>query len=157
MIPSHETPSCASRDSVWGSYSDNVAVSTLADWLDRAVMALVDHVPGWAIAALALVFYPGLGLFLPLALNWRSAWLIDANVIGVCGAAVLSLGWFAAQVEAAKRRHLIEWTTEFRHLDAEEFEWLVGEMFRREGWKVEETGGHGTPDRQHRPSARSSR
>jgi hypothetical protein len=109
-------------------------------------MGLVDHVPGVAIAALAVIFYPGLGLLLPLALNWQSAWLIDANVIGVCGAAVLSLGWFAAQVEAAKRRHLIEWTTEFRHLDAEEFEWLVGEMFRREGWTVEETGRHGAPD-----------
>lgn len=109
-------------------------------------MALVDRVPGPAIAALALAFYPGLGLFIPLALSWRSVWLIDANIIGVCGAAVLSLGWLAAQVEAAKRRHLVEWTTEFRHLDAEEFEWLVGEMFRREGWTVEETGRHGAPD-----------
>src|SRR5207249_3859461 len=87
---------------------------------DRAIMALVDHVPGAAIATLAIGFYPGLGLLLPLAFKWPSAWLVDANVIGVCGAAVLSLGWFAAQVEAAKRRHLIEWTTEFRHLDAEE-------------------------------------
>ena len=118
----------------------------LTDWLDRAVMALVDHVPGAAIAALAISFYPGLGLLLPLAFKWPAAWLVDANVIGVCGAAVLSLGWFAAQVEAAKRRHLIEWTTELRHLDAEEFEWLVGEVFRREGWKVEETGRQGMPD-----------
>src|SRR5262249_22198859 len=83
---------------------------------------------------------------LPLAFKWPSAWLIDANVIGVCGAAVLSLGWFAAQVEAAKRRHLIEWTTEFRHLDAEEFEWLVGELFRRGGWSGPEAGGHGKAD-----------
>src|SRR5438445_343689 len=90
------------------SYSHNVAVSTLTDWLDRAVMALVDHVPGAAIAALAIGFYPGLGLLLPLAFKWPAAWLVDANVIGVCGAAVLSLGWFAAQVEAAKRRHLAE-------------------------------------------------
>ena len=31
-------------------------------------------------------------------------------------------------------------------LSAEEFEWLVGELFRREGWKVEETGRQESPD-----------
>ncbi len=47
---------------------------------------------------------------------------------------------------APDRRHLIEWTTSLRLLGAEEFEWLVGELFRRDGWTVEETGRHGSPD-----------
>jgi len=37
-------------------------------------------------------------------------------------------------------------TPQLRHLDAEEFEWLVGEVFRRDGWKVEETGRQDGPD-----------
>lgn len=44
------------------------------------------------------------------------------------------------------RRHLIEWTSDLRRLDSEEFEWLVGEAFRREGWKVEERGRREGPD-----------
>lgn len=40
----------------------------------------------------------------------------------------------------------MEWTTDLRLLDSAEFEWLVGELFRREGWKVEETGRRDRPD-----------
>src|SRR5208283_1220279 len=40
----------------------------------------------------------------------------------------------------------VEWTTELRHLNASEFEWLVGELFRREGWNVKETGHPDAPD-----------
>jgi restriction system protein len=43
-------------------------------------------------------------------------------------------------LEARDRRHLIEWTSNLRLLNSEEFEWLVGEVFRREGWRVKETG-----------------
>jgi HJR/Mrr/RecB family endonuclease len=98
------------------------------------------------VVLVAAVFYPGIGLILPIGLGWSTPYLVDANVFGTMGAGVLSLGWLAAQVEAAKRRHLLEWTTELRHLNAEEFEWLVGETFRREGWKVEETGRQDAPD-----------
>ena len=52
----------------------------------------------------------------------------------------MTLGWLLVQVEARDRRHLVEWTSNLRLLTAGEFEWLVGEMFRREGWKVCETG-----------------
>src|SRR5204862_498108 len=48
--------------------------------------------------------------------------------------------------EKAKRRHLVEWTTELRHLDSQEFEWLVGETFEREGWKVTYRGRQDSPD-----------
>jgi hypothetical protein len=103
-------------------------------------MGFVDRVPGWVVAVVAMVFYPCLGLLFPIAFKWSPTDLVLANVIGVTGAAVLTIGWFAAKVEAARRRHLVEWTTDLRLLDAEEFEWLVGEIYRREGWRVEETG-----------------
>jgi restriction system protein len=48
--------------------------------------------------------------------------------------------WLAIRIQESRRRNLIEWTTDLRRLDAEEFEWLVGEVYRREGWTVEETG-----------------
>jgi hypothetical protein len=83
---------------------------------------------------------------LPLALHWSQLNLVSANVIGVSGAAMISVGWLIAQVQAANRRRLVEWTTNLRLLSAEEFEWLVGEVFRREGWTVRETGQQAGPD-----------
>ena len=109
-------------------------------------MGFVTRVPGAAVAIVGLVMYPGVGLLVPLVLHWPTVWLVDANIIGTLLAAALGLGWFSVQIEAAKRRHLVEWTTELRLLNAEEFEWLVGETFRRENWKVRETGRQDGPD-----------
>jgi HJR/Mrr/RecB family endonuclease len=122
------------------------AMGSLSNWFDRAVMAFVTRVPGLLVGIVALALYPGVALILPLALRWNTWGLIEANVLGAIFAAAVTLGWFVAQVEAARRRHLVEWTTDLRLLSAEEFEWLVGEVFRREGWKVEETGRQSEPD-----------
>lgn len=59
---------------------------------------------------------------------------------------VLLAGLVGAQ-QASHRRLLIEWTSNLRKLDPTEFEWLVGEVLRREGWAVIETG---RPDRSDR-------
>lgn len=121
-------------------------MSALDDLLDRAVTGFVHRVPGWVVMAVAILFYPCLGLLLPVAFNWSLTALVSANVIGVSGAAVLSLGWLGAVVEQAQRRQLVQWTTDLRLLDSAEFEWLVGETFRRDGWKVSETGRRDSPD-----------
>jgi hypothetical protein len=113
---------------------------------ERAVMAFVTKVPGPWVAVVALLLYPGLGLILPLALHWSTPNLVEANICGTIVASIVSLGWFSAQVEAARRRHLIEWTTSLRNLNPEEFEWLVGETYRREGWDVREVGLQGSSD-----------
>ena len=110
------------------------------DLFDRALVALVTRVPGRVIVMLCLVLYPGIGLLFPLALGWSTESLVGANLFGVTFAAVIGLGWFVVRIEAQERRHLLEWTTDLRYLDAEEFEWFVGEIFRREGWDVRETG-----------------
>jgi len=44
------------------------------------------------------------------------------------------------------RRNLVEWTSDLRLLEAQEFEWFVGEVFRRDGWKVRETGQRDASD-----------
>lgn len=116
------------------------------DWVERGIFALVSRVSGRTVAIISLALYPGIGLVVPLALAWSRSWLISANLIGVMFAALISLGWLIIQIEAKDRRHLLEWTTDLRHLSAQEFEWLVGEMFRREGWAVRETGRQDGPD-----------
>jgi hypothetical protein len=79
-------------------------------------------------------------------MRWPTVGLVEANVLGTTLAGVVSLGWLATRVEAARRRNLLEWTTDLRLLSANEFEWLVGETFRREGWTVRETGRQDAPD-----------
>jgi Restriction endonuclease len=116
------------------------------DLVERALIGFVRHVPGRVVAALAVLFYPGAGLVLPLVLHWSLRSLVEANVIGTLFAMILGVGWLIVQIEDRDRRHLVEWTTNLRLLNAEEFEWLVGELFRRDGWKVEETGRQESPD-----------
>ena len=116
------------------------------DLLDRAITAIVTRVSGPVVTALAFLIYAGPGLALPLALNWSVVALVEANVLGTMFAGLLALGWLTVRSQARDRRHLIEWTSNLRLLTAEEFEWLVGELFRREGWKVRETGRQDGPD-----------
>lgn len=115
-------------------------------WFDSALTAFVTKVPGRLVALTALFFYPILGLLLPLALGWSTLNLISLNFFGVTFAALVSLGWLTVRLEASHRRHLVEWTTNLRLLSSEEFEWLVGELYRRDGWTVRERGRQDAPD-----------
>jgi hypothetical protein len=122
-------------------------MSRLDAFLDWLFLELVPRkLPGRGVAAIALLLYPGVALVLPIALGWPVLWLVSANVLGALFAACVSLGWLLLQIERRDRRHLLEWTSDLRLLEAAEFEWLVGELFRREGWAVQETGRHGGPD-----------
>jgi hypothetical protein len=123
-----------------------LSVSRSDDLFERAVLSVVSRVSGRTVTALALLFYPGVALTLPLALHWPLAALVAVNVFGAVYAAVVGVGWLFIQATARDRRHLIEWTTNLRLLSSEEFEWLVGELFRREGWNVDETGRQDGPD-----------
>jgi HJR/Mrr/RecB family endonuclease len=114
--------------------------------LEQALTSVITRLPGAAAAALALVIYVGAGLALPLALRWSVMGLVIANIVATFIAVLVALCWLAGQVEESRRRQLVEWTTDLRLLSAEEFEWLVGELFRREGWDVQETGRQDGPD-----------
>jgi Restriction endonuclease len=114
----------------------------LDDWLTRAVGAL----PLNAALVLAGVVYGGLGLALPLLVHADAALLIGCNVIGVSLGWVVTLAWIFPASEARLRRQLLEQTSDLRRLSAAEFELLVGELLRLEGWDVEEAGRHGEPD-----------
>jgi len=140
--PERIAPSSCGRESdefiVMPSKSEGV--------FDRIITAVVSKASGTEVAILSLVLYGGIGLALPLALGWPTWYLVEANVIGTALAAAVSLGWLFARVEEGHRRRLVEWTSNLRLLDSEEFEWLVGEVYRREGWTVQETGRRSGPD-----------
>jgi hypothetical protein len=113
---------------------------------ERLLVAVAKRASDRGILILAGVLYGGIGLALPLAAGWSVPWLVAANVIGTMLAAGFLVTWIAVLVQQSRRRNLLEWTTDLRRLDAVEFEWLVGELLRREGWQVEEKGRHGQPD-----------
>lgn len=122
------------------------ALANVDDLYERVLVGIAEHSSGKAILAIAIVLYGGLGLAFPLALGWSTAGLVAMNITGTLLAGTMLLLWFAVRWQAASRRHLIEWTGDLRLLDAQEFEWLVGEVFRREAWSVEETGRQDGPD-----------
>ena len=113
---------------------------------DRGVNWVIEHLSDRGALILGLLLYPGLGLVLPLSLGLSTYYLVLCNLVGVVLATVVVLAWTGVIFDAAERRHLVDWTTELRHLNSTEFEWLVGEVFRREGWTVQETGKTGEPD-----------
>jgi hypothetical protein len=106
----------------------------------------VGRQPGHIVGLLAALTYGGIGLAVPLLLEWSVSWLVGANIFGTALAGLFVLTWVANGVQANYRRQLVEWTTDLRRLSGQEFEWLVGEVYRRDGWKVEETGRHSGPD-----------
>jgi restriction system protein len=100
----------------------------------------VKTVPGRGILLLSVVSYAGFGLALPLLLDWPKIWVVVLNLWGTVFAGSLLFGWLFVRLQSRDRRHLLEWTSDLRRLDGQEFEWLVGELFRREGWAVVERG-----------------
>jgi restriction system protein len=112
------------------------------DRLTRAIGPL----PLNAALGLGLGVYVGLGLALPLAIRASVPLLIGCNVTGAMLGLAVVLSWLFPWSQKQRRHQLLEQTTSLRLLTAHEFELLVGELLRREGWNVEETGRHGEPD-----------
>ena len=118
--------------------------------IDRAfdclILLIARRAPGWAVVGLVVLLYGGIGLALPIAMNASTLTSVGLNVLGAMLAMSVVLAWFLGLVEARDRRHLVEWTTDLRLLDSQEFEWFVGELYRRQGWAVEQTGRRDGPD-----------
>lgn len=114
--------------------------------LDDTLTRTIGRLRAGTALLLGATIYVALGLALPLTIHAQGALFIPLNVLGAVFGWVVTLSWLFPAMEAADRRHLLDWTTELRLLSAQEFEWLVGEVFRREGWGVEETGKEAAPD-----------
>jgi HJR/Mrr/RecB family endonuclease len=112
---------------------------------DELVTALARRISGSTALALAALLY-ALGVAIPLAAGLPKFYLVAYSFAGALFGATVLMAWFLVQLENSHRRKLVDWTTSLRLLSAEEFEWLVGEIFRREGFEVEETGSQEGPD-----------
>jgi len=121
-------------------------ISRLEDRYFDAILWIAKNIRARYVAALTLLSWPGVALILPVVFRWDTAWLINANLYGTLIAASLVIGWLVVQLQARDRRHLLEWAGDLRLLDGQEFEWFVGELFRREGWTVEERGRQDAAD-----------
>ena len=124
---------------------ETVLVSKSDDRVERAVDVVLRRIGFRAAAALAATFYAA-GFALPLAMHWPTLLLVLYSLTGTLLAGVVLFGWYQIRLDAAHKRHLVDWTTNLRLLNAEEFEWFVGEIFRREGFEVKETGSQQHPD-----------
>src|SRR5687768_11435650 len=94
----------------------NVGMDRVDEAYERLLFGIASRVSGRGLSAIVIALYGGVGLALPLALGWSVPWLVVANVLGASLAGTLILVWIVLLVQARDRRHLIEWTTEIRHL-----------------------------------------
>jgi Restriction endonuclease len=108
--------------------------------LDDAFTRTVGRLPAWAAFAAAGLIYVGFGLALPYATGTTTLGHIVWNVFGVAWGWAIIVTWLFSNQQRLHRRFLIEWSSDLRRLSATEFEWLVGEVMRREGWNINETG-----------------
>jgi hypothetical protein len=68
------------------------------------------------------------------------------NTTGATFAALILFARSFPFIEARLRHQRLELTSDFRRLSGSEFELVAGEMFRRKGPDVTETGDDGKPD-----------
>lgn len=108
--------------------------------LDDAITRTIGRLPACAAFAAAIFIYVAFGLVLPYTTDTTTLGHVVWNVFGVAWSWVVILAWLFSNQQRLHRRFLLEWCSDLRRLSATEFEWLVGEVMRREGWNIEETG-----------------
>ena len=113
---------------------------------DDRLTWVIGPLPLNAVLVISAAIYAGVGLALPLLTGASAPLLVCCNVAGVALGWTALLAWLFPLTQARRREDLLDRTSDLRLLSAAEFEVLVGELLRREGWTVRETGGHGHPD-----------
>ena len=88
---------------------------------------------------------PALGAYLlaiaiPMFLHWIPVWYGFGELAGISVAGFVGMACLLRVVREAKQRHLLDWASDLRRLDADEFEWFMSELFQREGYRVTKTG-----------------
>jgi restriction system protein len=113
---------------------------------DDCLSRVIGPLPLHATLVISATIYAGVGLALPLLIQASTPLLVCCNISGAALSWTVLLAWLFPLTQARRREDLLDRTSDLRLLAAAEFEVLVGELLRREGWTVRETGGHGHPD-----------
>ncbi len=114
---------------------------------DNLFYVLFRRIPTWATAATVTASYPVLRYLLP-ALTHGSLWALIGSAFAPWLTFALALIALYTEADKYQRRQLLKQQSSLetlRGLTWQEFELLVGEAYRRQGYSVEETGGSG-PD-----------
>ncbi len=114
---------------------------------DNLFYVIFRQIPTWATVTVVVLAYPVLHYLLP-ALSHGSLWALICSAFAPWLTFALALIALFAEADKYKRRRLLKGQTSLdtlRGLTWQEFELLVGEAYRRQGYNVEETGGSG-PD-----------
>ena len=104
--------------------------------------------PWWASLLIVAAVYVMLRFILPLTLGFHSPWGVASLFFAPYAAFLLALTVAVAEKAKWQRRKLLDQQRsldDIRSMPWRQFEQLVGEAYRRQGYKVEETGGSG-PD-----------
>jgi len=114
---------------------------------DNLLYSIFQRMPTWATAATVAASYVVLRYLLPFLMH-RSPWALIGAAYAPWITFVIALIALFAEGDKYQRRKLLEKQTgldTIRQMSWREFELLVGEVYRRQGYRVEETGGGG-PD-----------
>ena len=104
--------------------------------------------PWWASLLIVAAAYVVLRFILPLPLGIHSPWGVASAFFAPYGAFLMVLYVAVAEAAKSQRRRLLDQQASLDDISSmpwRQFERLVGEAYRRQGYKVEETGGNG-PD-----------
>jgi HJR/Mrr/RecB family endonuclease len=111
----------------------------LLEWLSRRVTETTGCI-------FPLLAYAAIAFILPPVFHWAPLWYVWLSFVSLAVCAFVGFAWIVALKRAGDRRRLLEWTSDLRRLDAEEFEWLVGEIYSRKGYRIAETGSQHSSD-----------
>jgi restriction system protein len=114
---------------------------------DNLFYVIFRQTPTWVTAVVVVASYPVLRYLLP-GMTHGSLWAMVGSAFAPYFTFVLALIALYAEADKYKRRQILKQQSSLdtlRGLTWQEFELLVGEAYRRQGYKVEETGGRG-PD-----------
>lgn len=124
---------------------------TGADQIADDIYEGLMYAPTWAGPVLAVVAFLVVRFIFPLILAPLGREMgsplatLSRNIAPFAAVFVLVI-WIVAEFKKRSRRELLDSKSDIesiRDLSWQEFEWLVGEAYRRQGFLVEETGGGG--------------
>ena len=114
--------------------------------MDRLLLWLSQRVTQATGCIIPFLAYAAIAFIVPAILHWTPLWYLGISFASLAIGSFVGFAWIVGLKRAGDRRRLLEWTSDLRRLDAQEFEWLVGEIYRRKGFAIEERGSQHSAD-----------